>query len=44
MKNSTTIYASNPTHYDLVDNVIEKTKETLFINENEQTPLWREVR
>lgn len=41
MKYSTTIY---PTHYDLVDNVIEKTKETLIINENEQTSLWEKLK
>ncbi|CAF1307508.1 unnamed protein product [Adineta steineri] len=40
IKYSANIYINNHTHHNLVDDFIQKTKELLIMNQNEQVPLW----
>jgi hypothetical protein len=40
LKTVANIYTTNQTHQSMVDNIIEKIKQTLIMNENEQIPLW----
>jgi hypothetical protein len=40
MKCSAVNYTCNATHRDLVDDVVEKTKETLIIRQNKQISVW----
>jgi len=40
LKNLAIIHENNQTHQTLVDGIIEKTKQSLAINENQQTQLW----
>ncbi len=40
LKTSAILYMNNQTHQTMVDNIIEKIKQSLTIHEYEQTPLW----
>lgn len=40
LKNLATIYENNEVHRNMIDGIIERTKQSLTINENEQTSLW----
>jgi hypothetical protein len=40
LKTVANIYMTNQTHQTMVDNIIEKIKQSLIMNENEQIPLW----
>jgi len=40
MKYSASAYITNTIYHNLVNNVIQKMKHSLIINQNEQVPLW----
>jgi hypothetical protein len=40
IRHAASIYMSNEVHHDFVDDVVDKTKETLIVNQNELIPLW----
>ena len=40
LRTSATIYMTNSAHQTMVDTIIEKIKQSLTTNVNEQTPLW----
>jgi hypothetical protein len=40
MKKLAVAHTNNETHRKIVNDIVEKTKQTLITNTNEQTPLW----